>query len=148
MPIIWRTVPRPQSRIYDISLQDLLRPWVRSCVLPSGCRSSLNHSGRRTIDPRGGGGRRKKRRPIDPSKATCLSVIFCVTLGLRQFFEPLWGRTCHATCPSFFHSGWKYAVTTQYHCFRGSSKDSQGKFFYFILLLFLRKLPSVDVSHP
>ena len=26
----WRTVPRPQSRIYDVSLRDLLRPWVRS----------------------------------------------------------------------------------------------------------------------
>ena len=24
----WRTVPRPQSRIYDVSLRDLLRPWV------------------------------------------------------------------------------------------------------------------------
>ena len=33
MPIIWRKVPRPQSRIYDVSLQDLLRPWVRSCAV-------------------------------------------------------------------------------------------------------------------
>ena len=32
LPIIWHMVPRPQSRIYDVSLQDLLRPWVRSCI--------------------------------------------------------------------------------------------------------------------
>ena len=30
----WRTVPRPQSRIYDVSLQDLLRPRVRSWFSP------------------------------------------------------------------------------------------------------------------
>ena len=27
----WRTVPRSQSRICDVSLQDLLRLWVQSC---------------------------------------------------------------------------------------------------------------------